>query len=76
MGKRRSGRHLRQGSKCAKLGTTQSGKHMGTRGGMGDGAGQLVMKCEMCTKNDKEGSGWKRQSQCRLQRCRTWPDMH
>jgi hypothetical protein len=30
---------------------------------MGDGAGKRVMKCEMCTQHDKEGSGGERQSQ-------------
>jgi hypothetical protein len=28
-----------------------------------DGAGKLVMECEMCTENDKEGRGWDRQWQ-------------
>jgi hypothetical protein len=27
---------------------------------VGDGAGKRVVKCEMCTENDKEGSGWDR----------------
>jgi hypothetical protein len=30
---------------------------------VGDGVGKKVMKCEMCTENDKEGSGWESQSQ-------------
>jgi hypothetical protein len=41
-----------------------------------DGAGKRVMECEMCTENDKEGRGWERQWQQRLQRCRTWPGMY
>jgi hypothetical protein len=41
-----------------------------------DGAGKQVMECEMCTENDKEGRGWERQWQQRLQRCRTWPGMY
>jgi hypothetical protein len=32
-------------------------------GGVGDGAGKRVMKCEMCTENDKVGRGWERQLQ-------------
>jgi hypothetical protein len=39
------------------MGIMQSGKHMGVWGEMGDGAGKRVMKCVMCTDNDKEGSG-------------------
>jgi hypothetical protein len=65
-----------QGSKCAKTGTTQSGKHMGIwGGGLVDGAGKQEMEGEMCTENDKEGRGWERQWQQRLQRCRMWPCM-
>jgi hypothetical protein len=41
-----------------------------------DGAGKRVMECEMCAGNDKEGRGWERWWQSRLQRCRTWPDMY
>jgi hypothetical protein len=41
-----------------------------------DGAGKRVMECEMCTENDKQGRGWERQWQQRLQRCRTWPGMY
>jgi hypothetical protein len=53
-----------QGSKCAKMGSTQSGKHMGIWGGeVGDGAGKRVMECEMCTENDNEGRGWERRWQ-------------
>jgi hypothetical protein len=43
---------------------------------MGDGAEQQVMQHAMCTDNAKEGSCWERQSQRRLQRCRTWPDLY
>jgi hypothetical protein len=28
-----------------------------------DGAGKRVLKCEMCTENDKEGRGWERRWQ-------------
>jgi hypothetical protein len=52
-----------QGSKWAKIGTPWSGKHMGMWGEVADGAGKRVMKCEICTEIDKEGSGWERQSQ-------------
>jgi hypothetical protein len=51
-----------QGSTCAELGTTQSGKHMGHRGGNGRWGRKVSDECEMCTENDK-GSGWERQSQ-------------
>jgi hypothetical protein len=40
-------------------------------GEVGDGAGKRVMECEMCTENDKEGRGLRRQWQQRLQTCRT-----
>jgi hypothetical protein len=33
------------------------------RGEMGDGSGQRMMKCDMCTKHVKEGSCWERQSE-------------
>jgi hypothetical protein len=42
---------------------------------VGDGAGKQEMEGEMCTENDKEGRGWERQWQQRLQRCRIWPSM-
>jgi hypothetical protein len=34
---------------------------LGLGGTKGDGAGKRVMKCEMCTENDREGNGWERQ---------------
>jgi hypothetical protein len=54
-GKQRSGRHSPcQGGKCAKMGTTQSGKHFEIWGKVGYGAGKQVMNCEKCTEYDKE----------------------
>jgi hypothetical protein len=38
-------------------------KAYGSYGVQWDAAGKRVMKCEMCTENDKEGSGWGRQAQ-------------
>jgi hypothetical protein len=57
-----------QGSNCAKIlmGTTQlhsQGSKWQLGGTMGDEVGKRVIKCEMCTDNDKEGSGWESQSQ-------------
>jgi hypothetical protein len=43
------------------MGKTQAGKHMRIGGELlGDGAGKRVVKCEMCTATDKEGSGRER----------------
>jgi hypothetical protein len=36
---------------------------VGIWGEVRDGAGKRVMECEMCTENNKEGSGWERQWQ-------------
>jgi hypothetical protein len=79
MGRRRGGRH--SNPKAAYMPKwaqrERSQEIMWESGGkVGDEAGKRVMKCEMCTENDKEGSGWERQSQLRLQRCRTWPGMY
>jgi hypothetical protein len=36
---------------------------MEIRGEMGDGSGQRMMKCDMCTEHVKEGICWERQSE-------------
>jgi hypothetical protein len=62
-----------QGNKCAKIGTTQSGMHVGIWGY--NGRWGRKASDEMCTEKVK-GTGWERQTQRRLQKCRIWPDMY
>jgi hypothetical protein len=46
-----------QGSKCASMSTTRTVRngYWNFGGVMGDGAGERMMTCEMCTENDKGG---------------------